>query len=348
MRQGGKPKRAVALRNRVVATVLVLTAFLLVGAQAQAQDEDGPSSLQGEFMASSQDPFLGGAGQIDVTASCTPTIGGTFTLTYSASGFAFGPYTGTFTETGTVKGVITGVTGDAFEIPAGVVTEWKATFSIDSIVGKVTGEKVLNESVHLLCAEDESYGDLEYASALLDYEAKIKTATGTFTDTGESSAVVLSQCLFGPCTAETEYEFFFEDFLLSTGVLPLDTSGKATGGGQIGDLTSLGRVTFGFEVKKTEDPDHLQGRCLVNDPAESTRVKCLTVTDYQQVGNTATWEGEAEVNGVREDYRITVQDNGEPNRGIDTFSITTESYEAAGNVTHGNVQLHKQQLIEAL
>lgn len=52
----------------------------------------------------------------------------------------------------------------------------------------------------------------------------------------------------------------------------------------------------------------------------------------------------AEVNGVEEDYRITVQDNGEPNQGLDTFSITTESYEAAGNVEHGNVQLHKQEL----
>jgi hypothetical protein len=70
------------------------------------------------------------------------------------------------------------------------------------------------------------------------------------------------------------------------------------------------------------------------------------VTDYQQVGNTATWEGEAEVNGVREDYRITVTDNGEPNQGIDTFSITTDSgYEAAGNVERGNVQLHKQELV---
>lgn len=45
-----------------------------------------------------------------------------------------------------------------------------------------------------------------------------------------------------------------------------------------------------------------------------------------------------------EHYRITVQDNGEPNQGIDTFAIKTDSYEAAGNVAHGNVQLHKQDL----
>jgi hypothetical protein len=48
--------------------------------------------------------------------------------------------------------------------------------------------------------------------------------------------------------------------------------------------------------------------------------------------------GNAEVNGVIEDYRITVQDNGEPNRGIDNFTIDTTSYDAGGPVTYGNVQ----------
>ena len=56
---------------------------------------------------------------------------------------------------------------------------------------------------------------------------------------------------------------------------------------------------------------------IENDSETNSRVKCLTVTNYQQIGNTATWEGTAEVNGVREHYRITVQDNGEPNQGID-------------------------------
>jgi hypothetical protein len=46
--------------------------------------------------------------------------------------------------------------------------------------------------------------------------------------------------------------------------------------------------------------------------------------------------------GVEEDYGITVQDNGEPNRGVDMFTIVTDTYEAGGNVLHGNVELHKQ------
>ncbi|MBA2359399.1 MAG: hypothetical protein H0V79_00445 [Actinobacteria bacterium] len=107
----------------------------------------------------------------------------------------------------------------------------------------------------------------------------------------------------------------------------------------------LERVSFGFNVRKDETETRLKGSCNVVDHATGTHVKCLTVTDYQQIGNTATWKGTAEVNGVVENYRITVQDNGEPNQGLDTFSIKTDSYEAAGNVQHGNVQLHKQQLV---
>ena len=82
------------------------------------------------------------------------------------------------------------------------------------------------------------------------------------------------------------------------------------------------------------------------DHATGTHVKCLTVDDYVQIGNTATWEGQAKVNGVTEDYEITVQDNGEPNQGLDTFKIDTESYEMPVPlpVTHGNVQVHKQAL----
>jgi hypothetical protein len=102
------------------------------------------------------------------------------------------------------------------------------------------------------------------------------------------------------------------------------------------------RVTFGFNVRRDENETRLKGTCNVLDHATNTHVKCLTVTDYHQIGNTATWEGTAEVDGVEEEYRITVQDNGEPNQGLDTFMIETESYRAAGTVERGNVQVHKQ------
>ncbi len=347
------------LKRALTLAFLLSTTSVGPGAGA-ATAQELPASLQGEafdaYELSLSGTVMTDIGDVEVTASCTPSVGETFTLNYVAEGPAFGPYPGTFTESGTATVTLTAP--DQFPGTAvGVVTDWTAKFTIDSAIGQVSGKKTISDAYATFAScwrtdgvfighGSTTHYDFDFASAHLDYEATIRTATGTFTDQGRAYASVSHTCVgfARPTCDRLEGETFYEPFYLSTGVLPLDTTGKATGGGQIGDITSLAQVSFGFEVKKTEDPDRLQGRCLVNDPAEETRVKCLTVGSYEQIGNTATWEGAAEVNGVREEYRITVQDNGEPNQGIDTFSIATETYEAAGNVQHGNVQLHKQEL----
>jgi hypothetical protein len=44
-------------------------------------------------------------------------------------------------------------------------------------------------------------------------------------------------------------------------------------------------------------------------------------------------------------YGLTVQDNGEPNQGVDVFRLDTETYDVPlSPVTHGNIQVHKQKL----
>ncbi len=295
-----------------------------------------PPSLQGEtFFASER--LLGHVVDIN-TAACT---GSTQTLTVHAEGGAAGPYPGRFVEDVTV----TFNPGATLFAPTVTLD---ARFTIQSPVGTVTGRKTLTRGqTHCGVALGfEQLGRIAYTDARVTYEATIKPATGgTFTDSGTAELVAFHACATSACAAPVGV--FSEQFTLSTGVLPVDTSGKATGGGQVISGSSLfQRVTFGFNVRKSEDERRLEGTCNVVDHATGTHVKCLTVTDYQQVGNTATWEGTARVNGVVEEYRITVQDNGEPNQGIDTFSINTESYEAAGNVTHGNVQLHKQELVD--
>ncbi|MDP8904079.1 MAG: hypothetical protein M3N29_01970 [Chloroflexota bacterium] len=353
---GTLAERGTIVRRALTLAFLLATTSVGPGAGA-ATAQELPPSLQGEYFMAHESSYLGTVrsdiGDVDITGSCTPSVGETFTISYVAEGFAFGPYPGTFTESGTVTVTLTALGADS-GIAVGLVTDWTVKFTIDSVIGQVSGKKTISDVyVTASCSRTQgiffppaAFYDLEQARGTLDYEATIRTATGTFTDQGRAYASVSHVCvaLERPTCDLYESESFLEYFYLSTGVLPLDTTGKATGGGQIGDIGSVAQVSFGFEVKKTEDPDRLHGRCLVNDPAEETRVKCLTVTSYQQVGNTATWEGTAEVNGVGEDYRITVQDNGEPNQGIDTFSIATETYEAGGNVQHGNVQLHKQEL----
>jgi hypothetical protein len=345
--------RITATRRRaslVIALLTLATAFLFAApAQAQAL----PPSLQGENFFAFEGPFSM-AGEIEIDADCSATAGQTFTIAYTASGIAVGPYPGPYTESGTITVLLTATPFLGFA--SGIVTEWTARFTINSLAGRVTGDKDLSEAFvasSALCLERFPLGfgastNVENARATLHYEATIRTATGTFVDQGEASASTQQIC-FGPGTGEgceiNDEEIFSEHFFLSTGVLPIDTSGKATGGGQVGSRSDpFDGVTFGFNVRKDENETRLKGNCNVLDHATGTHVKCLTVTDYQQIGNTATWEGMAEVNGVEEHYRITVQDNGEPNRGVDMFSIVTDSYEAAGNVPHGNVQLHKQAL----
>ncbi len=103
-------------------------------------------------------------------------------------------------------------------------------------------------------------------------------------------------------------------------------------------------VTFGFNVRKSEDGSCLDGTRNVYNHASNRHLKCLTVVDYEQVGNTATSRGIAQVNnGVEQTYRITVADKREPNQGLDFFSISAETFDAAGFVPVGNVQVHDEE-----
>jgi hypothetical protein len=72
-------------------------------------------------------------------------------------------------------------------------------------------------------------------------------------------------------------------------------------------------------------------------------VKCLDVTTFVQTANHVTFSGTATVNGIDTRYTIDVDDVAEPGRGADTFKIvTTSGYAAAGVLTQGNIQVHRQ------
>jgi hypothetical protein len=59
------------------------------------------------------------------------------------------------------------------------------------------------------------------------------------------------------------------------------------------------------------------------------------------VGNAVMFSGEAEDEGQRNGYRIRVEDNGEPGRGRDVFSIDTDrGFVASGVLVRGNIQYH--------
>lgn len=115
-------------------------------------------------------------------------------------------------------------------------------------------------------------------------------------------------------------------------VLPASTPGQATGGGKVPG------ATFGFNAKS--DAKGIKGACNVVDDVTGVHVKCLDVSTYAQTGNSATFYGTADVDGVTQRYVITVTDNGEAGTA-DHFRIATSGgYTAGGVLTSGNVQVH--------
>ena len=122
-------------------------------------------------------------------------------------------------------------------------------------------------------------------------------------------------------------------------ILPVlvTTPGQVTGGGWI--TSTGGRVSFGFNAKS--DGDKTGGNCNVIDHATKTQIKCLTVDALAVAGTHATFTGQARVDGAVTDYRIDVDDLGEPGV-LDTFKIQTDSgYTAAGRLDGGNIQIHR-------
>jgi hypothetical protein len=127
------------------------------------------------------------------------------------------------------------------------------------------------------------------------------------------------------------------DTTSKTWILPVSTSGHATGGGQIADAAG-NKITFSFEVKSNGG---LKGGCNVIDQAANRKIKCLDVTALVLSGNQVVFFGNATDNGTATIYRIHATDAGEPGRGEDTFSILTASgYSRSGTLRSGNVKIH--------
>lgn len=111
-----------------------------------------------------------------------------------------------------------------------------------------------------------------------------------------------------------------------------------TGGGWIS--TPNGRANFAVAggMKNGGFWGHLE----YIDHGTGMKVKGTGVTKYTVTGATSRHiEGTAEVDGMSGTYQVDVADNGEPGRGVDTFSIKlSNGYTVAGTLSGGNIQLH--------
>src|SRR4051812_41788544 len=94
-----KPWPRPPLRNYVLALFVALAWVFVVAAPAHGQAL--PPTLAGEELSAIESGFTN-TGTVNIGAACTGTAGETYSLFYSASGPAIGPYPGMFSESGTV------------------------------------------------------------------------------------------------------------------------------------------------------------------------------------------------------------------------------------------------------
>jgi len=260
-----------------------------------------PVNLTGEVLS-------GTAPDADAASvDCQPAD--TSTVTYTVSGLASGPYVGTFEESGSLT------------IVAGQVTSFDATFAIDAGTSQVVGTKTLRASISASCL-----GVVDDATVFFNanYEATITTPIGTLVDRGR--AIVDANISDAGGALQEVFD--------SEGLI--HTPGHVSGAGLIEDPVH-GHVVFGFTAKSNGVT--AKGTCAV--ATQGTLVTCQNVTLLMHLGTHVTFLGQARVNGVLTDYRIDVDDLGEPGRNRDLFAIqTTNGFAAAGVLRAGNIQVH--------
>jgi len=144
--------------------------------------------------------------------------------------------------------------------------------------------------------------------------------------------------------------------------LSVTSAGLVTGGGTIRTITpplgldsgsddddwdsdSDGGVTsnFGFNVYRKTVTSPVRGKLNYHNKSTGEHVKSVTVDTFTISGNTATFSGTCTNNGLPCTYQVTVQDNGNPGKGRDTFNISGVGVTPnGGTLSGGNIKIHHQ------
>ena len=181
----------------------------------------GPPGLTGEDFQASSDPSpLDLPGDVTILAArCDPDSA---FFAYRATGPAIGPYPGTFEELGVITA---GAVGTETSQKAGrTVLSAHAIFTITSPVGQVQGIKNLDPHVgDAFSCQVSNIIDVLVSGIFLTYQATIRTASGTFLDSGQSS-LFLQDIDVG--YRQTQFD---EDFVSSGPPIPI---GRGRHGGK--------------------------------------------------------------------------------------------------------------------
>ncbi len=115
---------------------------------------------------------------------------------------------------------------------------------------------------------------------------------------------------------------------------PGSTPGKVTGGGWI----TAAKNNFGFNAKYAAGMPTPKGEVSYQDKSLALQLKSSAITSVVISSTHATILGTGTVSGAVVEFRIEVDDLGEPGRN-DTFQISWPGYSAGGVLNGGNIQI---------
>jgi VCBS repeat-containing protein len=113
---------------------------------------------------------------------------------------------------------------------------------------------------------------------------------------------------------------------------------EVTGGGQV--AVPNGKANFGLNVKRDTSGGPISGSVDYYNHARNLTVHSVSITSLQVSGKSATINGTCTKNGAACNFTVTVQDNADPGKNRDQFTITVSGESAEGGViTNGNIQV---------
>jgi hypothetical protein len=141
----------------------------------------------------------------------------------------------------------------------------------------------------------------------------------------------------------------------------LTSAGLVTGGGTLRNIAPVAPLdfggddddwdsdsdggvfaNFGFNVYRKDVTAPVRGQLNYHNKTTGEHVKSVQITNLQISGNTATFSGTCTNNGLPCTFQVTVQDNGNPGKGNDTFQISGMGVTPnSGTLSGGNIKIHK-------
>jgi hypothetical protein len=102
------------------------------------------------------------------------------------------------------------------------------------------------------------------------------------------------------------------------------------------------KSNFGLNVYRKSSMSTIRGNLNYLNKTTGEHVKSVQITSFQIMGNTATFSGTCTNNGMACMFTVSVQDNGNPGKGKDTFQISGIGVISnSGTLSGGNIKVRQ-------